>query len=348
MEDGRPTGLVNLGNTCFMNACLQILNQTPELFTIVTKGNTKAAAHPDPSNVSDTSLAREWHALYKLMHQNHHAISPNKFVQHVQQLAQIKRRPLFTGWAQNDMAEFLLFLVEAIHHSMSRKVHVRIHAVTHQTIVDKLAVKCFTMLKEVYEKEYSEVLDLFYGISVSELVSLDSKQVLNTKPEHFFLLDLPVPPPTESSTTLTACFDAFVAPELLTGDNAWFNEATGTKVDVQKRTTFWNFPTIVAIALKRFDHGHGTVKLNTRVAFPVTGLDLSKYVSGYTPHRYMYDLYGISLHEGSVHGGHYTSCVLTDKKTWVHFNDAHGQVMQDPDWSAWEQQAYCLFYRMRT
>ena len=57
---------------------------------------------------------------------------------------------------------------------------------------DKLASKFFTMNKNMYKKEYSEFLTMFFGISISQISSLEGK-LYGTTPEPFFMLDAPIP-----------------------------------------------------------------------------------------------------------------------------------------------------------
>ena len=38
-----------------------------------------------------------------------------------------------------------------------------------QTETDELAQKCYNMMKAMYKKEYSEFLNMFYGIFVSQI-----------------------------------------------------------------------------------------------------------------------------------------------------------------------------------
>jgi ubiquitin carboxyl-terminal hydrolase 8 len=212
-----------------------------------------------------------------------------------------------------------------------------------QNSTDKLAVACYGMLKTVYEKEYSEIMDLFYGIYVSQIVSLNNK-LQSAKPESFFILDLPIPEQL-SKVSLYDCFDSFTCSELLSGDNAWYNETTKEKESVTKSMTFWNFPKILVITLKRFS-SDGTNKITSLIDFPLDNLDLSKYVKGYNPHQYIYDLYGVCNHIGGVMGGHYTSFVKNSEEQWIHYNDTSVSQVSSVS-QIITPMTYCLFYRKK-
>jgi ubiquitin C-terminal hydrolase len=328
-------GLVNLGNTCFLNSCIQALSHTFELNELLDKVKTI-------KKVNESVITNEWNALRKLMWENNDiSVSPNKFVHNVQRLAHIKGKELFTGWSQNDMSEFLIFMVDCMHESISRPVHVRITGKSEHG-VDELALDCYKMLKTTYAKEYSEIMDLMYGIYVSEITSIDGKVKHATKSESFFVLDLPIP--IKPNITIYDCLDAFTKPETLSGDNAWLNEKTGKKEAVNKRMTFWNFPRIIVITLKRFS-GNGKHKMNDMVSYPLNDLDLSSYVTGYKPKSYKYELYAVCNHMGNVNGGHYTAFAKKSTNEWVHFNDQNVNVM-DPA-NIVTPMAYCLFYRKK-
>ena len=242
------------------------------------------------------------------------------------------------------MPEFLLFIIDCLHTTLARKIKMKICG-NKKTKIDLLAFQCYQMLQGVYEKEYSEIMDLFYAIYISELTSLEGNHVHNMKPEQFFILDLPISSPVEGKVTLSHCFDLFTAPELLDGDNSWKNETSGVYEAVRKTISFFSLPKILVITLKRFDP-NGLYKLNTLVQFPLEGLDLSSYVRGYFPNKYVYDLYGVCNHHGSALGGHYTSFVRNSKNEWILFNDSIYQVIVDPA-TIVSSEAYCLFYRIR-
>jgi len=144
-------------------------------------------------------LVQQWVELQEIMWKNEGAVSPNKFVHHVQHLANIKNKEIFTGWAQNDLPEFLLFFMDSLHTSISREVKMKIHG-NEETTTDKMALECYKMLRTVYEKEYSEVMELFYGIYVSEIRSTTTNNIYSHKPETYFILDLPLPDPIRSET----------------------------------------------------------------------------------------------------------------------------------------------------
>jgi ubiquitin C-terminal hydrolase len=292
--------------------------------------------------MNDSVILNEWKDLLDVLWKHNATISPNKFVHHVHNIAKLKQKDIFTGWAQNDMTEFLLFMIDCMHNSIARGVNMNIHGTSENT-TDNLAVQCYTMLRETYSKEYSEIMDLFYGISVSQITSIDNKEIHSTKPESFFILDLPIS--NDSITTLYNCMDFYTNNEILSGENAWFNEKTGKKEDVQKKIIFWNFPKVLIITLKRFSYD-GIHKIDKHIDFPLDHLNLSKYVRGYNPNQYVYELYGICNHMGNVMGGHYTAYVKNNQNKWIHYNDTNVTIISDLN-SIITPNAYCLFYRKK-
>lgn len=332
------TGLANLGNTCFLNSCIQVLKHTNEINNILDSKKIKKFIKNDSY---DSLILNEWNDLRNIMINNNGIVSPNRFINNVHKVAKHKDKDIFTGWSQNDMPEFLLFMIECFHNSISRKINIKISGKTMNN-TDELAVKCYTMLKETYSKEYSEFMDIFYGIYVSTLISIDQKVTYAINPESFFVLDLSIP--DKSDTSLYDCFDLFVNSEYLTGENSWYNEKTKNKEDVKKQITFWSFPKILVITLKRFSYD-GRSKIDKLIDFPIDNLDLSKYVSGYKPSTYVYELFGVCNHIGNIFMGHYTSFVK-DSDEWIHYNDSSIEFVKNKELVV-TPMAYCLFYRKK-
>ena len=62
---------------------------------------------------------------------------------------------------------------------------------------------------------------------------------------------------------------------------------------------------------------------------------------------YIYDLYGVCNHSGSVSGGHYTAYVKNANGKWYHFNDTSVSEVVILD-SIVSPKAYVLFYRKKS
>lgn len=333
------SGLANLGNTCFINSCIQVISHTYELNDFLDQETYKKKL----KNKTDSALLFEWDNLRKLMWNNNCVISPAKFIKTIQKVAQIKNMELFTGYSQNDLPEFLLFLIDCFHNSISREIKMTISG-NPENETDIVAIKCFEMIKNMYSKEYSEIWNLFYGVHVSEITCLETGKQLKITPEPYFMIDLPIPQ-NNKSPTLIDCLNHYVEGEVLEGENAWFNEETNQKVNIRKKILFWSFPNILAIDLKRFNYSFQ--KNQILVSFPLDNLDLSNYVIGYKKNSYLYELYGVCNHSGGVSGGHYTAYVKNANGKWYHFNDTSVSEVGINE-SIISPKAYCLFYRKKS
>jgi ubiquitin carboxyl-terminal hydrolase 8 len=250
---------------------------------------------------------------------------------------------MFTGYSQNDLPEFLLFLIDCFHNALAREIKMTISG-NPQNETDKIAIQCFEMIKNMYSKEYSEIWNLFYAVHVSEITNLETNIPVKITPEPYFMIDLPIPD-NNKSPTLIDCFNLYVEGEVLEGENGWYNEETKEKINIRKKIQFWSFPNILVIDFKRFNARFQ--KNQIHISFPLDDLDLSEYIIGYKKEMYKYELYGVCNHSGGVMGGHYTSYVKNANGKWYHYNDtsvseiAHIESIITP-------KAYVLFYRKKS
>jgi len=330
------TGMANIGNTCYLNSCLQLLSHTYELNDFLNEGTYKNKLN----KIIDSVILLEWDDLNNLMWKENCTISPGRFVNVLQNVAKKKNMEIFSGYDQNDSSEFLLFLIDCFHNALSREVNMNIKG-TIQGDKDKLATKCYEMMQQMYKKEYSEILNIFSGIQVTEITSLKNNKILSMKPEPFHILNLPIP--NTKNPTLFECLDLYCEKEKMEGSNAWYNDETKTYENIEKGNIFWSLPNILVIDLKRFTNSFQ--KIQKLVNIPIENVNFTKYINGYDKEKYIYDLYGICNHSGNVLGGHYTCSIKNMNGKWYNYNDTI--VKEIPIEKLITPQNYCLFYRKK-
>jgi len=154
---------------------------------------------------------------------------------------------------------------------------------------------------------------------------------------------------------LTQCIDAFVKEEILEGENAWNCPNCKRPQRATKQLRIARLPTILIIVLKRFHYeGPWRDKLNTFVDFPMRNLDLTKYAlpspsKSRSPQpekseNYLYDLYAVTNHFGTLSGGHYTACIHNNLRgKWFVFDDSRVSPCEDS--SVVGRSAYILWYK---
>ena len=359
-RDRGLTGLANLGDTCFINALLQIISHTYELDDILDGDGYKTKLN----KCIDSELLLSWDELRLLMWSENCTISPGGFVHAIRNTSKLKNNSMFSAISQNDMPEFLTFLFDIFHNALKRNVSMTIDG-RPKNKRDKMAKMCYEMIKKMYTANYSEIFKLFYGIHVSTLSTSsplsplspsstnqkEKEEYLSIRPEPFMIISLPIPREKSNTVTLMDCFDLNCESEYLEGENAWFNETLGKKQNVHKRLVYWSLPDVMILDIKRFEYSPESdsyVKNQTAIRIPVENVDFSKYVEGYNKESYVYDLYGICNHHGDENFGHYTSTVRTANSKWYNFNDANVKEVSIGDSEIVGNTPYCLFYRKKT
>lgn len=328
------TGLVNLGNTCFMNACVQCLAHSTELAAICEQSDVVNTLAQKTS--TEANVAKEWIKLRDLMWSDDCVISPGGFLSSVQRASRVLGGHQFTGFAQNDVGEFIRFLlVTCIHGATASKVKMTING-TGDTEQDALARQCYETIAKLHSQEYSPIVQAFYGVGTSTVERGSLKKVTV---EPFFMVSLPMP---NRACSIYDCFDKYMAESQLAGENQYETD-DGEMVDATKSDGFWSFPDVLIVELKRFSNN--LMKNNNRVEFPLDSLCLAKYAKGYNAHEYTYELFGVCNHSGRLCGGHYTAYARQTDGTWSHFNDR--SVAPIPSSSVVAASAYCLFYRKK-
>jgi len=149
------------------------------------------------------------------------------------------------------------------------------------------------------------------------------------------------------SVNLTDCLELYTSTEKLGENNTW--RCPDCKKDQQatKKFDLWSLPAVLVISLKRFSFKRmWRDKLDTKVDFPVHGLDMSPYIINKNHGPAVYDLIAVSNHYGGMGGGHYTAFAKNkDDGKWYYFDDS--SVSLSSEESVVTKAAYVLFYLRR-
>lgn len=128
---------------------------------------------------------------------------------------------------------------------------------------------------------------------------------------------------------------SFFSPESLTKQN-YFHCEKCKKSKAVKKLYLQEPPRVLTLVIKRFTNG--LIKNNSHVEFP---LEMSLEGASLTPGEWLYRLYAVVVHQGSVSGGHYIAYTRR-RESWYYFSDSHYKQMS---WdSVKNAQAYILFY----
>ena len=334
------SGIVNYGNTCYMNSAVQCLsNITPLTLFFINKKFI--------SDIKNESLERDlvvqWYKLLVGLWSNNCIVSPQSFRREVKILAFKQGVYLnFIGNKQNDVQEFLVFMIDSLHNGICKEKNIQYEIPNEEEKKNKNLKECsIEAIKNwdiFFKNNYSIFIELFYSQISSSIYSIDKKK-LSTIYEPCCFLNLPI---NDKSNNLYDCFNNFTSMEKMENENKWYNDKTKCYQEAFKKINFWKLSKIIIIVLKRFNNK--CEKISTLIDIPLV-LDLSKYCIGYNKEKYKYDLISISNHIGSLEGGHYYSYILNQNKKWYNYNDTN--VCQIDKDNLITKNAYCLFYKLK-
>lgn len=181
------TGLVNLGNTCFMNSVIQSLSNTRELRDYFHDRGFEAEINCSNPLGTGGRLAIGFAVLLRALWKGtHHAFQPSKLKAIV-----ASKASQFTGYAQHDAQEFMAFLLDGLHEDLNR-----IQNKPYTETVDSDGRLDEVVAEEAWQRHKmrndSFIVDLFQGQFKSKLVCPTCSKVSITF-DPFLYLPVPLP-----------------------------------------------------------------------------------------------------------------------------------------------------------
>jgi ubiquitin C-terminal hydrolase len=357
-------GIHNLGNTCFLNSSVQVLARLRRFAQwIRNKGYLSIEGWEDRPKHLQFLMNMVQDIFDAIRTPETSVLTPNGFYNSFRQTAVAENMDwLMQG--QNDSHECTMFLLDALHKSISKditetddikkilgnKQNLLIKG-SSSTLRRDLDLASDSSWYTHFGKEFSSIMtDMFHG----QYLSIITSKVTDERSfgfEPFSSISLAVPedgPSTGGSDgsgfiSVKDCLDKFFNSEDMKDDSKWESPSAG-KVDAVRGTRIWRLPEVLILSLKRFTMTGG--KVRTTISYPLTGLDMKDYCTGMALDEddTVYDLVGVIIHVGIMFGGHYYSVVRNPGDKWILVNDTRvgyvdkERVLNNPD-------AYTLVYQ---
>ncbi|CAN8002554.1 unnamed protein product [Ixodes hexagonus] len=304
-------GLVNLGNTCFMNTVIQCLTYCPPLANYLLHQDNHCAKCKTMNFCMMCELQKH---MRRALDKPGDAIKPIYIYQRLKAIAKH-----FQFGQQEDAHEFLRYVVDNLWKA----------ALANHEGGPKL---------DPASKETTVVNEIFGGYHRSQVTCMKCKETSNTY-DHFMDLILDI----KNASSLEKALEKFVEPELLQNDNAYKCPRCNVKVEAQKRFTVHRPPNVATFQFKRFDSNRMFGgKITKHVSYPER-LEMRPFMSDKQGGAVTYRLNAVLVHLGaSCNSGHYFCFVRNSNGIWYLMDDSRvhqvslGQVLN--------QQAYVLFY----
>eukprot|EP00755_Sulcionema_specki_P015527 Sspe_Gene.59659::Locus_32775_Transcript_1_1_Confidence_1.000_Length_1936::g.59659::m.59659/K11839/USP8, UBP5; ubiquitin carboxyl-terminal hydrolase 8 len=332
-------GIVNLGNTCYMNSVLQAINMSPlgdflrskDVYKMINLANPMASGR-----VANTMMD----VMNEMAQAVKYPVSPSHLKMAIGQL-----NSSFAGRSQQCANEFFRTCLDGLHEDMNEARGPTAKMVQEVEAGDRPDVEVARATEIEYQKNNKSPISAMFGyMDRSKLTCPECGYVSRTFSVQS-TLDVEVAKPIIGrATTLEACLDMYTREERLPNSSKWKCGKCSKMVSATKQLSLWTCPENLVIGLKRFSSsGTRAAKINTEVVFPVS-LDLAPYVIGMPQYQAVpYELTAIVQHDGSLGSGHYTADVKGSRDgRWFWHSDTQYRPSTGKCRFA---QAYMLFYR---
>jgi ubiquitin carboxyl-terminal hydrolase 8 len=378
------TGLVNFGQTCYMNSVIQALSSTTPLSIFYLDDGFRNQLQRDNALGSKGVLSELYsNVIRSLWKGDVECIRPTTFRAYVRRISDA-----FDNEDQQDAMEFLALLIDQLHEETNTNYNRTIlRALTEkeEALRERMPklIAAKTEWSRHTHRSLSFVNNLFAGQYASRLTCLTCN-FTSTTYEAFTSISVEIPQDQHKWITnggrlpsLEDCLRSFCSQEELGADNAWHCKRCKTMREASKRITITRAPSHLIIHFKRFAtnaSGRAARKVRIPVDFPLKGLDLGPYtlpppspeeaqviardygleqlktdISMSPP--YTYDAYAVVRHIGAtIASGHYVTVAKDPaRRCWRVFNDKYVHDFQPeqlpPAQRLQNEEAYIVFYQ---
>ncbi|XP_063812461.1 ubiquitin carboxyl-terminal hydrolase 16 [Pseudophryne corroboree] len=201
-KEGAVRGLSNLGNTCFFNAVMQNLSQTPTLRELLNDvkhpGKTVTVKEPNSSEPSQREVTLEqqagpltlamWQFVTEMQETKKGVVTPKELFSQV-----CKKSAQFRGYQQQDSQELLRYLLDGMRGEEIQRVSSAISK-TLQDAAETIDESEMKKLIKDYEKRRAipNFVDRLFGGELTSTIMCETCHTVSLVREPFLDLSLPV------------------------------------------------------------------------------------------------------------------------------------------------------------
>ena len=324
-------GLFNLGNTCYMNSCLQNLIHCKFFIKKLVKINERQKI------TNNAPITSEFFKLcHKASNQKEDIIDPSNF----KKIFSLKHKE-YKGYAQLDTQEFCRILLEDINYELNE---VKNPSKYKELKTDgKSKRQCDKEFDTLFKsRENSIIIDTFYG----QIINIFTCKCGHETYSFQKVLDLPLLlPDGDKPISLNKLLDDYFE-----GENIQFSnkcKKCGKKTVHEKEIKISQPSNVLILSFQRINER--TQKKNISEIKFSEKLSLKKYVDsdcGFY-NESQYELFGIICHKGRINFGHYYTFIKIDERDWYEFNDSKVTYI-GKEINTISTSVYALFYQKRS
>jgi len=329
-------GLMNVGFTCYANAVIQAFRNCSKMEELFQENNYTTILKDDCKyNDVTKQFANIVQTLSTITSKS--SLRPGGFWNAFETVAKdscfehlIMRQP-------HDAHEFLMFLLDALHESLSRKVIMNITPCELKSTKQILQQKSLEVWKSNFENHYSPFVNMYFGEFHIQTTCSNCNNVSNYF-ETFNTLK-GVFNEHDKSTTLIDCLQGELNEEVI--EEYACDKCAPKRYSATRKTRIWKLPQTLIIVLKRFT-SHGK-KIHTNIENINNTIALTSIFSSNSPNKLNsnYTVQSIIDHHGSSSGGHYTAQAKHVKEDkWFMYDDQNVYPINNPIYG---ESTYILF-----
>ena len=324
-------GLYNLGNTCYMNSCLQNLIHCKFFIKKLVKINERKKI------TNNTPITSEFFYLcHKISNKNEEIGNPTAF----KKIFSMKHKE-YKGHSQLDSQEFCRILLEDMNYELNE---VKNKSEYKELSTDgKTKKQCDKEFDSLFKsRENSIIIDTFYGQIINIFTCKCNYETYSFQK----VLDLPLLlPDGDKPISLNKLLD-----EYFEGDSIQFSskcKKCGKKTEHKKEIRISQPSNVLILSFQRINER--TQKKNVSEIKFSEKLSLKKYVDsdcGFY-NESQYELFGIIFHKGKINFGHYFTYIKIDERDWYEFNDSKVTYI-GREINTTSSSVYALFYQKKS